>query len=45
LRGAVEVALHDEIRLIDLLNRVRLLADGDGERIHTDRPVADDETL
>src|ERR1039457_4132465 len=32
LRGAVEVAFHDEIRLIDLLNCVRLLADGDGER-------------
>ena len=41
LRGAVEVAFHDEIRLIDLLNRVRLLAHGHGERIHADRPAAE----
>src|ERR1039457_1845372 len=41
LRSAVEVALHDKIRLIDLLNRVRFLAHGDGERIYAHRPAAE----
>src|ERR1035441_6892307 len=40
LRRAVEVAFHDEIRLIDLLDGVRLLDDGHGERIHAHRPAA-----
>jgi hypothetical protein len=31
LRGAVEVAFHDEERLIDFLQSVRLLAHGDGQ--------------
>ena len=36
LRGAFDVALHDEIRLVHFLERARLLADGDGERVHAD---------
>src|SRR5580698_894789 len=33
LRGAVEVTLHDQVRLIDFFNCVRFLAHGHGEGI------------
>src|ERR1041384_2400331 len=40
LRRAVEVALHDEVRLIDFLEGVRFLTNGDGERTDADRAAA-----
>ena len=37
LRRTVEVTFHDQERFVGLLDRVRLLADGDGDRRQTDR--------
>ena len=41
LRRAFEVAFHDEIRLINLLQGVGFLTHGHGEGIHTHRPAAE----
>src|SRR5689334_8432903 len=41
LRGPGEKALLDEIRLVDVLDRVALLPDGRRERVETDRPAAE----
>src|SRR5206468_6017969 len=41
LRRAREEALLDEEGLVDVLNRVALLADGRGERVDPDRPAAE----
>src|SRR5581483_3021285 len=37
---ALEIAFHDQVRLIDFLNGVGFLAHGHGEGVNPDRPAA-----
>src|ERR671935_1525661 len=40
-RGALDEAELEEVRLVDVLDRLLLLAEGDGERREADRPAAE----
>src|SRR5688500_11374414 len=41
LRGALQVTLHDQVRLVDFFQSVRLFADGDREGVDADGTAAE----